>query len=115
MRWRSFPKIPRIFGGSRCALSRVYFPSKFWLRTRHASCSSLLLTLSRVCFTRVEVRHLEASGPGTAPDQSPPRGEDEEAEGRGGGESREKKEEEGEARQGVQARSRGGEAAARHP
>jgi len=70
------------------------------------------LTPSRTCFTGVEERHFEASGPGTTPDQSPPRGEDEKAEGRSGGEGRE--EEEGEARQGVQARSRGREAAARH-
>src|SRR6185437_4296217 len=48
------------------------------------------------------------------PDQPPPRGEDEKAEGHGGGKGREEEEKEGEARQGVQARACGGEAAARH-
>ena len=60
------------------------------------------------------MRHLEAPGPKTAPDQSAPRGEDEEAEGRGRDEGREDKEKKGEARQGVQARSSGGEGTARH-
>jgi len=73
-----------------------------------------LLTSTWLCFAGVEVPPLEASGPGRTPNQPPARRGGEEVERRGRGDGREEEEEESDAQQGVQDRSRGGEAAACH-